>query len=196
MTVQSLSFPPPRTRPVQFAYRTSFVPMAIIDDERRFVDANVAACLHLRQPVSELRGMLVDDLVAPQLLAELPVTWERFMTEGVLSGDYALQLPDGTPLAVDYSAAANVLPGLHFCAWLPAEDEDDRQIGRPVSEREREVLRLVAQGASVDEIARQLVISSNTVRTHLRNTRQKLGAASRAHAVALAYGTGLLAPSD
>ena len=52
MTVRPLSFPPPRTRPMQFAYRTSFVPMAIIDDERRFVDATVAACLQLRQPMS------------------------------------------------------------------------------------------------------------------------------------------------
>jgi DNA-binding CsgD family transcriptional regulator len=170
--------------------------MAILDDERRFADANVAACLHLRQPVSTLRGTLVDDLVAPELLAELPGTWDRFLADGVQSGDYALRLPDGTPLTVDYSAAAHILPGLHFCAWLPAEEEDAPQQGRPVSEREREVLRLVAQGASVDEIAHQLMISSNTVRTHLRNTRQKLGAASRAHAVALAYGTGLLAPSD
>ena len=170
--------------------------MAVLDDDRRFVDANIAACLQLRMPAQALRGTPIDDLVAPELRARLPEAWKRFLREGARSGDYELCLADGTRLTIDCSAAAHSLPGLHFCAWLPASNGADPGDARRVSEREREVLHLVAQGASVQDIAIQLMISPNTVRTHLRNTRQKLGAASRAHAVALAYGTGLLAPSD
>jgi DNA-binding CsgD family transcriptional regulator len=181
---------------VRSAFRTSFVAMAVMDDERRVVEANVAACLQLRMPARALHGMRIDDLVAPQLLARLPEDWERFLRDGARSGDYELRPADGTRLAIDCSAAAHILPGLHFCAWLPASNGAAPGTARRVSEREREVLQLVAQGASVEEIGLQLMISPNTVRTHLRNARQKLGAASRAHAVALAYGTGLLTPPD
>ena len=52
----------------------------------------------------------------------------------------------------------------------------------------------VARGDTVEDIAGSLVISPNTVRTHIRNARLKLGAGSRAHAIALALSTGLLAP--
>jgi DNA-binding CsgD family transcriptional regulator len=56
----------------------------------------------------------------------------------------------------------------------------------PLSNREREVLALLAGGASGAGIAQQLVLSPETVRTHIRNAMAKLGASSRAQAVALA----------
>ena len=56
----------------------------------------------------------------------------------------------------------------------------------PLSKREREVLALLAGGASGAAIAEQLVLSPETVRTHIRNATAKLGASSRAQAVALA----------
>ncbi|MEW2222454.1 response regulator transcription factor [Streptomyces sp. NPDC006990] len=60
--------------------------------------------------------------------------------------------------------------------------------------RELDVLRLVAGGLSNPGIARALVISESTVKTHLNRTMAKLGIGSRAQAVVLAYETGLVVP--
>ena len=64
--------------------------------------------------------------------------------------------------------------------------------GRPgvLSPREREILALLADGLSGEEAAKQLFLSSETVRTHVRNAMTKLGAATRVHAVALALQRG------
>jgi DNA-binding NarL/FixJ family response regulator len=65
---------------------------------------------------------------------------------------------------------------------------------RVLSPREREIMGLLSQGLSGEEAAKQLVLSSETVRTHVRNAMSKLGAATRAHAVALALQRGEITP--
>jgi DNA-binding CsgD family transcriptional regulator len=59
-----------------------------------------------------------------------------------------------------------------------------------LSGRESEVVRLVAMGSSSPEIADELHIANDTVRTHVRNAMEKVGARSRAHLVAKALGDG------
>jgi non-specific serine/threonine protein kinase len=61
-----------------------------------------------------------------------------------------------------------------------------------LSKREDEVLRLVAEGLSNKEIARQLIVTQNTVKTHVTSLFNKLGVDSRAQAVAVAAHQGLL----
>src|SRR6185436_7090691 len=61
-----------------------------------------------------------------------------------------------------------------------------------ISEREREILRLVAMGATNQQIANQLNISVNTVKVHLRNIFGKIGAASRTEATVYAIREGLV----
>jgi DNA-binding CsgD family transcriptional regulator/N-acetylneuraminic acid mutarotase len=63
-----------------------------------------------------------------------------------------------------------------------------------LSERELEILKLVATGASNKEIAQALVISPNTVKVHLRNIFAKTEASSRTEATLYAIRTGLIAP--
>jgi DNA-binding NarL/FixJ family response regulator len=66
-----------------------------------------------------------------------------------------------------------------------------RRIGR-LTPREREVLALLAQGGDNDSIARDLVISPQTARTHIQNVLVKLGVHSRLEAAAVAIRNGLL----
>jgi DNA-binding NarL/FixJ family response regulator len=60
-----------------------------------------------------------------------------------------------------------------------------------LTEREREILDLIAQGKSNADIAGQLVLSSNTVRNYVSNIFSKLQVADRAHAILLARDAGL-----
>jgi PAS domain S-box-containing protein len=57
---------------------------------------------------------------------------------------------------------------------------------RTLSPREREVLGLLARGLTGEQIADRLVLSPETVRTHIRNAREKLGASTRVEAVTMA----------
>lgn len=61
-----------------------------------------------------------------------------------------------------------------------------------LSNREVDVLRLVAKGKANKEIAGELALSTDTVKTHLTHLMRKLGAADRAHAVTLAIEQGFL----
>jgi len=65
-------------------------------------------------------------------------------------------------------------------------------LAEPLTEREREVLRLLLAGASNREIARRLVLSVNTVKRHVYNLCGKLGVQSRAQAIARARDLNLL----
>lgn len=83
---------------------------------------------------------------------------------------------------LDPRAATKVVAGL----------EPGRRASGTLSRREREVLRLIAGGQSNKQIARTLGITERTVKFHVTSVLNKLGAATRAQAVALAGQRGLL----
>ncbi|MCD0482482.1 response regulator transcription factor [Streptacidiphilus sp. ASG 303] len=117
-------------------------------------------------------GFLLKDVPPAELVAAI---------RAVHAGD-AVVAPTTTRRMID--RFADVLPGPHRAAGPPA-------VAR-LTEREREVFLLVAQGLSNGEIAARLVLSEATVKTHVGRILAKLGLRDRVQAVVLAYETGLV----
>ena len=90
-----------------------------------------------------------------------------------------------------FPAAIRELAARHSPAEATGGALDDAGL----TEREADVLRLIAQGLSNAEIAAQLIVSLETVKTHVAHVLTKLDARDRTQAVIRAYQTGFITPS-
>jgi DNA-binding NarL/FixJ family response regulator len=116
------------------------------------------------------------------LLKDVPPTELLSAIRAVHSGD-AVVAPSTTRRLLD-----------RFAPMLPANGAPAPPTLSVLTEREREVLGLVAQGLSNSEIAGRLVLSEATVKTHVGRILMKLDLRDRVQAVVLAYETGLVRP--
>ena len=173
----------------------SLLPILVVDDQRRYTDANLAACLLLRIPRAQVLTLRIDDLTTPENLPLLERRWQDFMQAGTQAGVHEFLMPDGQRVRGAYSATVNFIPGKHIATIDPQHTGDAcrgaaNASAEPLSGREREVMALVAIGQTGPAIARDLHISLATVETHIRHCLAKLGAKNRPHAVLLAMRRG------
>jgi two-component system response regulator DesR len=113
-----------------------------------------------------------------------------FLRRAMETGAYGFLLKDAPPEQLAHAIRRTaqgeriVDPGLAASALSDGVS--------PLTERERQVLAATDRGADLDEIARTLYLSRGTVRNHLSNAIQKLGARNRTDAARLAEGKGWL----
>jgi len=191
------------------AFERSRNAMLIVDDQRRLVTANAATCDLLGIAREEAPWRTIDDFTPLSRRGRLERQWEAFLTTGAAEGWYELCVPDRGSVPVEFSATANVLPARHLSVFIPPDDASPKQAedalareaawaavvpddgGRlQLTKREREVMGLVASGLQGTEMAKRLFVSPDTVKSHVNNAMGKLGARTRAHAVAIALIAG------
>jgi len=179
-------------------------PMLIVDDRRRWVTGNAAACDLLGIASDEVPWRSMDEFTPPEGQSRLAQQWEEFLHGGAAEGWYELYVRARGAVRVEFSAVANVMPARHLTVFVPpgAEDPDGAyeagwapvvagDSSRPqLTRRERQIMTLVAAGGNSGDIARTLFLSVETVKSHAQNAMAKLGARTRAHAVAIALVTG------
>jgi DNA-binding CsgD family transcriptional regulator len=187
----------------------------VVDDQRRCLEANLSACRLLGLPRRAALGRTVDDFLTSGMRKRLDHVWRAFREGGGHAGPFELNSQAAEAHEVNISVVANVLPARHLLLLsatesTPGEVEAPQKPppnprrratdvstasrfgrGGPTS-REREVLTLLAAGATDEQIAAMLDLSPATVQTHVRNAKAKLGARTRAQAVAMALQHGMI----
>ncbi len=185
----------------QAAFTQSRNAMALLDGHRRIVDVNGAYLKLLGYTREQTIGRPVYQFVdgGPALTA---AEWKAALAEGRFAGEARVLSADGSRVSAQWAATVEVVTGhrrvlvvaLSTSRWGPRfrRSVPDQPRDGGLSKRERDVVRLVALGSTGPEIADELMIAHDTVRTHVRNAMAKTGARSRAHLVAKALGEGLV----
>lgn len=191
------------------AFARSRHSMLIADDQRRWVAGNAAACELLGIAQEEVPWHTMDDFTPLGERARLKEQWAEFLESGEAEGRYQLYVANREPFPVEFGAIANVLPARHLALFIPPDEargggpEADWKPLKAVHEgrlaltkREREIMTLAAAGGQSGDMAERLFLSPETIKSHVANAMSKLGARTRAHAVAIALVTGQIAWSD
>jgi DNA-binding NarL/FixJ family response regulator len=174
--------------------RRAFPDVVLMDVRMPVLDGLQATRLICADPALERTRVLV--------LTTFDV--DEYVYEALRAGASGFLLKDARPRellhAIEVVAAGDALISPKVTRRLIAEFAARRDPSRPpaglaeLTDREREILRLVARGLSNAEIAGQVFISPLTAKTHVSNVLRKLECRDRVALVALAYETGLITP--
>ena len=185
------------------------VALLVVDDDCRVEEANLSACRLLGLGRDEVQDRQLRELFAPSGAERLEGIWNAFREVGGHAGPF--ELSGGDSGSVDINITAAVLPGLHLVLLSPTREAGPVQAPEPApvpaggpvetvevapvrvpTTRERQILGMLASGDTDTQIAGKLALSPATVQTHVRNAKAKLGARTRAQAVAMAIRRGLI----
>ncbi|TDB94598.1 response regulator transcription factor [Actinomadura sp. 7K534] len=144
---------------------------------------------------------------APKVLMLTTFDLDDYVYEALRAGASGFLLKDASATeladAVRVVAAGDALLSPSITRRLIAEfsrlggrRSPSRKRLQELTERETEVLTLVARGLSNGEIARELVVAEQTVKTHFGRILMKLGLRDRPQAIVYAYEVGLVRPGD
>jgi DNA-binding CsgD family transcriptional regulator len=183
------------------AVTTSAQVLLVVDADGDCVELSLGACRVLGMSRDAVVGRALGELLEPASRERFAARWPAALSNGGRIGNFALSPP--ASLEVEASVVLDLVDGRHIVA-LEAAPLDaptttgrfaEHGHGREPTAREREVLDMLADGATDDQIASSLQLSPATVQTHVRNAKAKLGARTRAQAVALALHRGLIGHS-
>jgi DNA-binding NarL/FixJ family response regulator len=167
--------------------------------------------MDIRMPVLdglEATRLICSDstLTATRVLVLTTFDLDEYVYKALRAGASGFLLKDAGPRellnAIGVIAAGDALIAPSITRRLIAEFAARGDPNTPpaavaeLTEREREILRLVARGLTNAEIAERLVISPLTTKTHVSRILRKLDCRDRAQLVTLAYETGLVTPGD
>ena len=168
------------------------LPSVIVSREGRITWMNDAA----RELFGELEGVVaLNDTVAPEHVSAAQREFERKL-DGVPFTNYEIDVVtrDGKRVRAEISSVP--IPGddpdraVFAVAWLLRDPPPSVDID--LTPRQNQVLQLLAQGGSTEQIAAELHLARETVRNHIRQVLKALGAHSRLEAVVIARRLGLI----
>jgi PAS domain S-box-containing protein len=176
--------------------------MILVDDDRRCVEVNDGFVQLLGYKRSELIGRRYHEFAVTPALSE--EAWRELVGRGEFYAVRELRRADGQHVRVELAGHRETVTGrglilivvLRRVRRSRAGGGHDVPSESALTDREMEVVELIAFGLTGPEIATELHVSHATVRTHVRNAMNKLGAHSRAHLVATALGDGIVPGRD
>jgi DNA-binding NarL/FixJ family response regulator len=122
----------------------------------------------------------------------------ELLISGLDSGARGYALKEGTPTeltgALETVAGGGTYVDPRLRPALLSRQTTQRMPS--LSKREREIMDLLSQGLTGEDVAERLVLSSETVKTHIRNAMTKLEANTRVHAIAIALREGYISPPE
>jgi PAS domain S-box-containing protein len=177
------------------------VPVSLHDVDGLFVHANAAAERASGYSNAQLVGRHFTDLLRPEAREFVATQFRRAVERGEPADFETVFVDAGGHVRGTRAQHLPLHDGETIVGVLILAFEVRRQPSEPVrlranprlTPRQREILTLIASGLSTAEVARELTLSPETVRNHLRNAFAELGAHTRVEAIAAAQRLGLLA---
>lgn len=160
---------------------------------------------------AEITARATDEHPAPRVIVLTTFDLDEYVLAAIRAGASGFLLKDTPPedmlaaIRTVHRGDAVIAPSStrrlleHLVDVLPPDEpgaptDPARQAVADLTDREREVLLLMARGRSNSEIGRDLFVAEATVKTHVGRILAKLGARDRVQAVVVAYETGLVRP--